>query len=129
MYSVHIKRLANENTYSVAPFSFGNFILLQVLIETIRVFLFIFSQVKSVVLHTLNRARFTVAVETFLKTGRIEVHEFFPSHFSFVPDLFFVDLCILAHSKSHIFYHFCKNVKNKTFFLHMLFLLDDVRVS
>ncbi|KAM7474494.1 hypothetical protein LguiB_021737 [Lonicera macranthoides] len=27
--------------------------------------------VKSVVLHTLNRARFTVAVETFLKTGRV----------------------------------------------------------
>ncbi|KAK4479369.1 hypothetical protein RD792_014881 [Penstemon davidsonii] len=28
-------------------------------------------EVKSVVLHTLNRARFTVAVESFLKTGRV----------------------------------------------------------
>ncbi|MQM02044.1 hypothetical protein Taro_034803 [Colocasia esculenta] len=28
-------------------------------------------QVKSVVLHTLNRARFTVAVESFLKTGHV----------------------------------------------------------
>ncbi|KAM7470236.1 hypothetical protein LguiA_008419 [Lonicera macranthoides] len=30
-----------------------------------------YQEVKSVVLHTLNRARFTVAVETFLKTGRV----------------------------------------------------------
>lgn len=29
------------------------------------------SQVRSVVLHTLNRARFTVAVESFLKTGKL----------------------------------------------------------
>lgn len=31
-------------------------------------------QVKSVVLHTLNRARFIVAVESFLKTGKEERH-------------------------------------------------------
>ncbi|PIN13835.1 hypothetical protein CDL12_13541 [Handroanthus impetiginosus] len=30
-----------------------------------------YQEVKSVVLHTLNRARFTVAVESFLKTGRV----------------------------------------------------------
>ncbi|KAL1200825.1 Protein root UVB sensitive 6 [Cardamine amara subsp. amara] len=30
-----------------------------------------FQEVRSVVLHTLNRARFTVAVESFLKTGRV----------------------------------------------------------
>ncbi|KAM7481995.1 hypothetical protein LguiB_006578 [Lonicera macranthoides] len=30
-----------------------------------------YREVKSVVLHTLNRARFTVAVESFLKTGRV----------------------------------------------------------
>ncbi|XP_073124111.1 protein root UVB sensitive 6-like isoform X2 [Henckelia pumila] len=30
-----------------------------------------YQEVKSVVLHTLNRARFTVAVETFLKSGRV----------------------------------------------------------
>ncbi|XP_073124112.1 protein root UVB sensitive 6-like isoform X3 [Henckelia pumila] len=51
-----------------------------------------YQEVKSVVLHTLNRARFTVAVETFLKSGRIEVHEFFPSHLSFV--------CCIAYTKS-----------------------------
>lgn len=28
-------------------------------------------QVRSVVLHTLNRARFTVAVESFLQTGKL----------------------------------------------------------
>nr|GEV65887.1 hypothetical protein [Tanacetum cinerariifolium] len=31
-----------------------------------------YREVKSVVLHTLNRARFTVAVETFLKTGQLK---------------------------------------------------------
>ncbi|KAK4377107.1 hypothetical protein RND71_003403 [Anisodus tanguticus] len=30
-----------------------------------------YQEVKSVVLHTLNRARFTVAVESFLRTGRV----------------------------------------------------------
>ncbi|KAL0012987.1 hypothetical protein SO802_000056 [Lithocarpus litseifolius] len=30
-----------------------------------------YQEVKSVVLHTLNRARFTVAVDSFLKTGRV----------------------------------------------------------
>ncbi|KAG2331689.1 hypothetical protein Bca4012_018755 [Brassica carinata] len=30
-----------------------------------------YQEVRSVVLHTLNRARFTVAVESFLKTGRV----------------------------------------------------------
>ncbi|KAI5356429.1 PREDICTED: root UVB sensitive [Prunus dulcis] len=30
-----------------------------------------YQEVKSVVLHTLNRARFSVAVDTFLKTGRV----------------------------------------------------------
>lgn len=30
-----------------------------------------YREVKSVVLHTLNRARFTVAVESFLRTGRV----------------------------------------------------------
>uniref|UniRef100_A0A5B6Z7Y2 Protein root UVB sensitive 6-like n=1 Tax=Davidia involucrata TaxID=16924 RepID=A0A5B6Z7Y2_DAVIN len=30
-----------------------------------------YQEIKSVVLHTLNRARFTVAVESFLKTGRV----------------------------------------------------------
>lgn len=35
-----------------------------------------YQEVKSVVLHTLNRARFTVAVESFLKTGRVPtLHE------------------------------------------------------
>lgn len=35
-----------------------------------------YREVKSVVLHTLNRARFTVAVETFLKTGSVPtLHE------------------------------------------------------
>lgn len=44
------------------------FFYLKVLIETVC---HVFFQVKSVVLHTLNRARFTVAVESFLKTGRM----------------------------------------------------------
>jgi hypothetical protein len=30
-----------------------------------------YQEVRSVVLHTLNRARFTVAVESFLKTGKL----------------------------------------------------------
>ncbi|KAJ6342978.1 hypothetical protein OIU78_010822 [Salix suchowensis] len=35
-----------------------------------------YQEVKSVVLHTLNRARFSVAVESFLKTGRVpSLHE------------------------------------------------------
>ncbi|XP_075501899.1 protein root UVB sensitive 6-like [Primulina tabacum] len=35
-----------------------------------------YQEVKSVVLHTLNRARFTVAVESFLKTGQVPtLHE------------------------------------------------------
>ncbi|XP_073022472.1 protein root UVB sensitive 6-like [Primulina eburnea] len=34
-----------------------------------------YQEVKSIVLHTLNRARFTVAVETFLKTGRVPTLE------------------------------------------------------
>lgn len=42
--------------------------LLVILLHICNVF-----QVRSVVLHTLNRARFNVAVETFLKTGALSV--------------------------------------------------------
>jgi len=44
-------------------------------------------QVRSVVLHTLNRARFTVAVESFLKTGKL--CHFASMHLSVLLELWF----------------------------------------
>ncbi|KAF5953455.1 hypothetical protein HYC85_006311 [Camellia sinensis] len=39
-------------------------------------FVFVFAQVKSVVLRTLNRARLNVSIDSFLKTGRVPtLHE------------------------------------------------------
>lgn len=60
-------------------------LLLYVLYHRILIEPVVFFQVKSVVLHTLNRARFTVAAESFLKTGMmiiLFILFFFFSHYT-----------------------------------------------
>lgn len=61
-------------TYLSIPFSFCNSMFFYTKLSGIVPC--VFFQVKSVVLHTLNRARFTVAVETFLKTGKNQCVKF-----------------------------------------------------
>lgn len=60
-------------------FVFFHFLFLLIMEFLLVILLYICNifQVRSVVLHTLNRARFNVAVETFLKTGALSVIWYF----------------------------------------------------
>ena len=91
MFSAHTKRYSRAATNTI----YSLHISVNLFLTDFFIFIncpYLCLQVKSVVLHTLNRARFTVAVDSFLKTGLFQISCPPLALTAFLPIIFLLDL-------------------------------------